>query len=129
MNRIKSAGIAVTVIMVSWLASCSKENKAPVINWQSPVDSTVVATPDSVHLKGTITDDRSLHEVSIAIYNDSTTDTIFKLAPYVHDLKVYTYTANYFPDTTVKGNYTLLVTAADHEGGYTTLTRRVIINK
>lgn len=115
--------------MVSWLASCSKENKAPVINWVSPTDSTVVYTPDSVHLQGTITDDRSLHEVYIAIFNDSTTDTIFKLEPYVHDLKVYSYRANYFPDTLTSGNFTLLVTAADHEGGYTTLTRRVIINK
>lgn len=129
MNRIIATGLVIAGIALGWLSSCSKENKAPVINFVSPTDSTVVATPDSVHLKGTITDDRSLHEVYIAIYNDSTADTIFKLEPYVHDLKVYTYTANYFPDTTINGNYTLLVTAADHEGGYTTLTRRVIINK
>lgn len=129
MNRIKQTGLVVAVVMVGWLASCSKENKAPVINWSSPADSTVVNTPDSVHLKGTITDDRSLHEVYIAIARDSATDTIFKLEPYVHDLKVYNYTANYFPDSAKTGNYTLLVTATDHEGGYTVLTRRIYINK
>lgn len=114
------------VAVACGITSCKKENTAPVVNWLTPTDTTVVSLPDSVALRGTVSDDADLHELALWMVRDSA-DTVLYQSIYVHGLKAYSYRANFFPDSTQTGAYTLYVSAQDHEGGTTLFTRNFVV--
>ena len=67
---------------------------------------------DTIHIQGTVTDDKSLHEMSVVLVK-GTSDTVYAEYPYVHDLKTYPF--QYYFHPTASGTYTLHVNATDHD--------------
>ncbi len=109
-------------LLATGIQSCKKANTAPVVNWLTPTDTTVVTLPDSIAMQGTVSDEGDLHELAIYMVREQT-DTVLYQDIYVHGLKAYSYRANFFPDSTQTGVYMLYVSAQDHEGGNTLFTR------
>ncbi len=118
--------LAVVTTIAFTVFSCGKkENQAPVITITKPADNDTITIPDSLHMEGTITDDKSLHEMSVLVIG-ATGDTSFQEKPYVHNLKTYKIRYDFFPS--VAGTYTLQVTAQDHDSKSSTATRNITVN-
>jgi hypothetical protein len=113
--------------LIVFISSCNKKDEgtgAPVISLQSPADNSMMTTGDTLTITGTITDDEALHEVSVLIIK-STGDTAFQEYPYVHALKTYNLSYRYKPTTA--GDYTVKVTAEDHDEKNTTVSRALTV--
>ena len=126
-STLKTMLLASTVMatIAFTISSCGKkENQAPVITINEPADNETVTIPDSMHLEGLVTDDNSLHELSVLIIK-STGDTALQEYPYVHDLKSYIFHYHFHPSSV--GTYTLKVTAEDHDAKSTTATRSITV--
>ncbi len=121
------AGFVVLTALVFAVSSCSKktENQAPVITLSEPGDGESISITDSLHIMGTLTDDESLHEASILVIG-SGGDTAFQEYPVVHDLATYTFHYHFHPTHT--GNYTLQVTAEDHDEAHSEKSVSVSVN-
>lgn len=127
-TKIKIAYLAFTfiAILAFTISSCGskKENAAPVITIEEPEDGVTIPLTDSAHIEGVVTDDESLHELSIVVVK-STGDTVLEAYPNVHDLKTYSFHYHFHPSTV--GNYTLHVTAEDHDSKSATSMRSIIV--
>ncbi len=119
-------GLAIVSALAITISSCNskKENGAPVITIEEPEDGLTIPLTDSAHIEGVVTDDESLHELSIVVVK-STGDTVLEAYPNVHDLKTYSFHYHFHPSTV--GNYTLHVTAEDHDSKSATSTRGIIV--
>lgn len=126
-SKIQTIVIAVILFpaMVFIVSSCSKkENQAPVVSITEPSDNQMFSIPDSVIITGTVTDDESLHEMSLVIVK-ATGDTIAKVFPYVHELKTYNFNYEFRPSDA--GTYSIQVTAEDHTEKSTTVSRTIMV--
>ncbi|HLP21203.1 MAG TPA: Ig-like domain-containing protein [Chitinophagales bacterium] len=121
---------ALVALLISAIAvtigSCSKktENQPPVVNLEEPAANETFALSDSVHIEGTVTDDESLHEMSVVVTN-ATGNKVFEQYPTVHELTTYSFHYHFHPGTA--GTYNLEVTAEDHDGERATATRAFVV--
>lgn len=103
--------------LVFAVSSCNKkENLPPVISLDEPTAGDTVTIPDEIHMEGDFSDDEALHEASIVLLTWAG-DTAYQVYPIVHDLKTSHF--HYHFDPTLTGNYTLKVTAIDHDDAQT----------
>jgi hypothetical protein len=111
---------------VVYVSSCKKKNEAPVIVFSEPEEGEIyhLSTNDSIHCEFTVTDDNSLHELTVVATNPTGT-AIFTQNPMVHDLKTYEFHGH--PHPTVTGTHTVKVTVSDHDGLVATAQRTVSI--
>ena len=127
MKKVSLVSVALVLLsVISIISSCKKKNEAPVIVFNEPAEGEEyhLSIADSIHCEFTVTDDNSLHELSVVCTGPSG-DTIFSAAPMVHDLKTYEFHGH--PHPTVVGAHHIIVTAEDHDGAVTTGTRNVSV--
>ena len=116
----------VVALLASFLYSCSKKNEAPIIVITKPVNNDTIITPDTLTVQGVVTDDKSLHQMSVIILS-STGDTVFKEYPYVHNLKTYPFKYDILITDTISGTYSLHVAAEDHDLAVSEKTLNVVL--
>lgn len=107
------------------VSSCGHKNEAPVINLEEPDATSNLVLGDSIHIEGTVTDDESLHEMSITITNPSG-GTVFQSFPTVHNLKTYDFHYHFTP--LAAEVLTLTIIAEDHEGESATKTATITVS-
>lgn len=104
------------------------DKTAPGVTITSPTDNASLAATSSVVIKGTVTDEASLHELTITVTNDADNKELFKATPTVHDKTSYTINESFTPEgVTAAINATLTVTAEDHGSNITTKTVKFVI--
>jgi hypothetical protein len=118
--------ICVVVLLASLMYSCSKKNGAPIIVIAKPVSNDTIITPDTLTVQGVVTDDKSLHQMSIIILT-SIGDTVFQEQPYVHNLKTYSFKYDILITDTISGTYSLHVAAEDHDLAVSEKTLTVVL--
>ncbi|HLP50411.1 MAG TPA: DUF4625 domain-containing protein [Chitinophagales bacterium] len=107
------------------ISGCSKkENMAPVIDIEEPTNNRMISLGDSIHIEGVVTDDESLHEMSVIVTNTANVKVLEEY-PTVHELSTYSFHYHFHPMAT--GTYTLTVTAEDHDGKAGTATRTFMV--
>lgn len=118
---------AFVIGFVLFNTSCKKEEvdvTKPVVTVAEPTEGAVFSLTDDpeVHMEFTVTDEASLHELSVEL-KDASGTVVFSDAPEVHDLKTYAYHEHYVPSgITSEVNMTFTVTAEDHGSNVTTQT-------
>ncbi|GIV33889.1 MAG: hypothetical protein KatS3mg031_1424 [Chitinophagales bacterium] len=92
------------------------DTQAPVFNITSPTPMQVFNNGDTVFLRGTLTDDKSLHDLEILIKNADNDSTLFSLSQSVHDLT--SYNIDFFWKSSVSDhtNAHVIFMAEDHGG-------------
>ncbi|MEY3242768.1 MAG: hypothetical protein RIR11_4207 [Bacteroidota bacterium] len=121
--------LAVLALSVSFVA-CHDHDKdeddtvAPVVNITSPTADASIS--GEVSIAGTVTDENSLHELTITITKDADGATLFTIPAKetdVHDLTTYTIAKTWAPTgITTETAVTLNAVAEDHGGNKTTKT-------
>ncbi len=117
--------VFVTAFVTLFVSSCTKkENQAPVIAFVEPADGSVWQIDSTIHIEANLSDDESLHEMSVQIY--SATDTVLEEFPVVHALKTKAY-HNHISISTA-GTYTVKITAEDHDGAQNSKQVGITVN-
>jgi hypothetical protein len=122
--------IVLSILTISFFlfnTACKKETidtVKPVLTIGEPAEGTIFTLTDDpeVHIEFTVTDETSLHELSVEV-KDASGAVIYTDAPSVHDLKLLDYHEHFEP-TGITGevSMTLTVTAEDHGANVTTQT-------
>ena len=100
--------------------TCPLTDRLPVSSYPgstltSPADTLVINAGDTVLLKGSITDNKNLHELSLALQNLGDSAVLLNQSPYVHGLKEYKFSYTWITSTT-PSVYKFTVDAHDHDG-------------
>ncbi len=92
------------------------DTEAPVFTITSPTAMQVFMNTDTVFLKGTVADDKSMHELDIEIKNSANDSILYSKTQSVHDLT--TYDIDFFWKSSVNDHTNALVifSAEDHGG-------------
>lgn len=89
------------------------DKTAPVLTISEPTAGESLS--GEIHIHGTVTDETSLHELSIKITRDSDNSEMFSAAPSVHDLTAYDFDEHWTPTgLTAETDVTLTIVVADH---------------
>lgn len=98
-----------------------EDKVSPVLTITEPTSGASIS--GEVHIKGNVTDESSLHELSIKITLDSDNSELFSAAPKVHDLATYDFDEKWTPSgLTGETDVTLTVITADHGDNSVTQT-------
>ena len=105
------------IVFVSvFVYSCKKNTgpSEPVITLTSPTDTIIINSGDTVLIKGTVSDNKSLHEVYIT-FKEVANDSVLLINdhPYTHGAK--NYNLNYIWYTSVPAVYKLTIEVHDHD--------------
>jgi Bacterial Ig domain len=104
------------------------DKTAPGVTITSPTDNASLPASAAIAIKGTVTDEASLHELTITVTNDADSKELFKATPTVHDKTSYTISESFTPSgVTAAINATLTVTAEDHNSNITTKAVKFVI--
>jgi hypothetical protein len=112
--------IAFVLVFALFFTSC-KDKEAPVITLQTPTDNQVFHSGDYIKIKGTLTD-KELHEMSMVITVNGSSQQVFTRTPTVHDLKSYDINDSAMFVVSQPVSYLLTVTASDHQDHTTVKT-------
>jgi hypothetical protein len=129
MKNFKNTLLLAAIALSSTFVAChnhgedENDTTAPVLTITSPsVDASVSG---AVSIAGTLTDEDSLHELSITVTKDADGATLFTPVKEieVHDLTSFTIAETWTPTgITAETAVTLIVVAEDHGGNKTTKT-------
>lgn len=102
------------------LFSCTKYTgpEEPVITLVIPSDTTTINAGDTIEIKGTVSDNKDLHEFYLTIKNNNNDSVVANENPYVHGAKTHNF--DYWWITRDSAIYTLSVKVLDHENHSTT---------
>jgi hypothetical protein len=105
--------ISSSVILIS---SCKKipGTATPVVTLTSPADTLVIHAGDTVLIKGTVTDNKNLHELYFSFMNTSDSAVLLSEHPYVHGAKEHKFSYTWITSTT-PSVYQFVVEAYDHD--------------
>ena len=100
--------------------SCTKYTgpDEPVITLTTPTDTTNIYAGDTIQIKGTVSDNKDLHEFYLTIKNNGNDSVMAYENPYVHGAKTHNF--DYFWITGDSAIYTLTIKVLDHESHSTT---------
>jgi hypothetical protein len=108
--------LVLTFCFAAILVNSCKKNTGPsnpVITLNSPLDTLIIHTGDTVLINGTISDNKSLHEVFITFRKEGNDTLLINDNPYTHGGKQYEFRYIWFPSQA--GLYQLDVEAQDHD--------------
>lgn len=113
-------------ILSTVIFSCTKNTgpASPVITLTNPADTTIINAGDTVEIKGSVSDNKDLHEFYFTLQNNNTGTVIFYDNPYVHGAKIHSF--DYWWITGDSAVYKLTIQALDHESHIT--TKEVLLN-
>lgn len=102
------------------LFSCTKYAgpDEPVITLTTPTDTSTINAGDTIQIKGSVTDNKDLHEFYLTIKNNINDSIMAYENPYVHGGKTYSF--DYLWITGDSAIYTLTLKVLDHESHSTT---------
>lgn len=109
----------ILIISVSMFAYSCKKNTGPsepVITLLSPSDTTIIQSGDTVLIEGTVTDNKSIHELYFTFRNTTTDSTILYDHPYAHGAKSYSFRYTWYPSS--PASYKFTVDVHDHDENY-----------
>jgi hypothetical protein len=118
--------IILTLVLSSAIFSCTKNTgpEYPVITLTTPTDTTVINAGDTIQIKGSVSDNKDLHEFYLTLQNDNTGTVLFYDNPYVHGAKIHNF--NYQWNNVDSAIYKLTIQALDHENH--TSTKEVLLH-
>src|SRR4051812_16240458 len=78
-----------TLLIAATLYSCKKNTgpSQPVATLTSPSDTLIINAGDTIELKGTVSDNKSLHEVFFTLAYAANDSVLFADNPYTHGAK------------------------------------------
>ena len=100
--------------LVTSIFACKKENLAPIVSISTPTLNQSIKSKTDFNITGTVSDDNSLHEMSIRIVQASDGKEILNLTPIVHDLKTFSFNETWKPTFTEDTKVIVTVKAIDH---------------
>jgi hypothetical protein len=107
----------VTLLLIS-ISSCHKHGEEgdttnPVLSISSPMaDESLIG---AISIKGTASDNDTMHEMSIIVKKDSDGSELFKATPTVHDKAEFTINETWTPTgISAETAVTLFITVEDH---------------
>jgi hypothetical protein len=122
MFKLKISFFVSLLALISFTACHKHEDVADTI---APVLTITAPTEDAsnngaVAIKGTITDEGGMHEMSLKITKDSDNTVLFSATPTVHDKTTFTLAETWTPTgITVETAVTLTVNVEDHSANKT----------
>lgn len=106
----------------------ANDKTAPSVTITAPIDNASLSASTAVAIKGTVTDETGLHELTIIVTNDADGKELFKDTPSVHDKTSYDFNESYTPSGVAAAiNATLTVIAEDHGSNVTTKTVKFVL--
>ncbi|MES2621172.1 MAG: Ig-like domain-containing protein [Bacteroidota bacterium] len=108
--------LSLIILSFSFYVSSCKKNTGPsepVITLLSPADTTVINSGDTVLIEGTVTDNKSIHELYFTFRNSVTDSTILYDHPYAHGAKSYNFRYIWYPSSA--DPYVFSVDVQDHD--------------
>ena len=114
--KIKSCIVLLCFVAVAGFYSCKKNTgpPEPVITLTLPTDTTIINAGDTVELKWTISDNKSLHEVFFTLAYAADSTVIFSDNPYTHGAKSRNFSYTWITSSTPAA-YNLLIEVQDHD--------------
>ena len=102
-------------IKMGVLYSCKKYPgpSQPVATLTSPSDTAIINAGDTISLKGTVSDNKSLHEVFFRLSDSANDSILFFDNPYTHGTQARNY--SYAWITSLPGSYKWIVEVQDHD--------------
>ena len=128
MKRIFSVSVALFLLLLIFVSSCKKDAvpSEPVITLTSPSDTVLINAGDTVLIKGTVSDNKSLHEVFFTLTDSANTSILFSDNPYTHGAKTHNF--SYIWITSTPATYKFIIEARDHDNHTTTKEFQLIVH-
>lgn len=104
------------------------DTEKPVINLSTPRVKDTFKNGDTIRIAGTVTDNESLHVLTVEIKNNATNAVLFTESPTVHDLLTYTLATRWKANVSMHTDATLTITAQDHDNNVSTKTTSIHIH-
>ncbi|HRN93262.1 MAG: hypothetical protein M9931_01740 [Chitinophagales bacterium] len=111
--RLPLFGMPLLITILFAVASCTKENKAPVITFEEPEAGTITTIPNETHIEGSVTDDDGLKDIRVYVFNTAM-DTLMN--EYLDAAGAKEKRFHYHYMATIAGSYTATVAATDLKG-------------
>lgn len=109
------------ILLMSFIACVKKDEgkSAPVVTISTPSEGQEFISGSPIAIKGSASDDASLHEGTVVVVKTDNNAEYFRKEPAVHDLRNFIIDYSYTPSVSAATNLKIIATFYDHDDNKT----------